>query len=140
MIDRDPFSINQLGHPYQGNIYYGFARSAGLNYWQSLAYTLAGSFLWETAGETTPPSLNDHITSGIGGSFVGEALFRMASLLLEGGGENPGVLARAGRGGALPAHRLQPSRLRRPVRARLPEPRSGRSSFACGSAPPSPRT
>src|ERR1700758_4824767 len=40
VIDRDPFSVNQLGHPYQGGIYYGFARSAGLSYWQSALYTL----------------------------------------------------------------------------------------------------
>ncbi len=90
VIDNDPFSVNQIGHPYQGSIYYGFARSAGLNYWQSALYTLAGSYLWETFGETTPPSLNDHIASGIGGTFVGEPLFRMASLLLEGGGDAPG--------------------------------------------------
>ncbi|HEV8311049.1 MAG TPA: DUF3943 domain-containing protein, partial [Methylomirabilota bacterium] len=90
VIDHDPFSVNQLGHPYQGSIYYGLGRSSGLNYWQSLLYTLAGSFLWETAGETSPPSLNDHIASGIAGTFVGEPLFRMASLLLEGGGERPG--------------------------------------------------
>ena len=90
-FDRDPFSVNQIGHPYQGNIYYGIARSTGLKYWESLLYGLAGSFLWETAGETTPPSLNDHVTTAIGGSFLGETMFRMASLLLEGGGEEPGV-------------------------------------------------
>ena len=53
-------------------------------------YTIGGSFLWETVGETTPPSINDHISTGIGGTFVGEAMFRMASLLLERGGETPG--------------------------------------------------
>ena len=90
VFDSDPFSINQLGHPYQGGIYYGLARSAGLNYWQSLLYTIGGSFAWETAGERTPPSINDHVATGIGGTFVGEALFRMASLLLEGGGAQPG--------------------------------------------------
>jgi hypothetical protein len=90
-LDRDPFSINQLGHPYQGSIYHGAARSAGLNYWESLLYTIGGSFLWETAGETTRPSINDHVASGVGGTFLGEALFRMSSLLLEGGGERPGV-------------------------------------------------
>jgi hypothetical protein len=90
VYDKDPFSVNQLGHPYQGSIYYGLARSAGLEYWQALLYTLAGSFVWETYGETTPPSINDHVATGIGGTFVGEALFRMASLLLEGGGESPG--------------------------------------------------
>jgi Domain of unknown function (DUF3943) len=90
-FDKDPFSINQIGHPYQGSIYYGLGRSAGLNYWESLAGTLLGSFLWETAGETTKPSLNDYVTTTLGGSFVGEAMFRMASLLLEGGGETPGI-------------------------------------------------
>src|SRR6185436_20781913 len=72
------------------SVYYGFARSARLSYLESLLYTLAGSFLWETYGETTRPSLNDQITTGIGGTFVGEAMFRMASLLLEGGGDTPG--------------------------------------------------
>lgn len=88
-VDFDEFQINQLYHPYQGAMYFGFGRSAGLSYWQSLMYSIGGSELWETAGETTLPSLNDHIASGIGGSFLGEALFRMASLVLEGGGEEP---------------------------------------------------
>ena len=87
--DRDPFNINQLGHPYQGSIYHGFARSAGLNYWESLGYTLAGSAFWEIAGEKVPPSKNDMISTGLGGSFLGEALFRMSSLVLEKGGNTP---------------------------------------------------
>jgi len=91
VFDTDPFSVNQIGHPYQGSIYYGLARSAGLNFWESFGYTLFGSFLWETAGETTLPSINDYVTTSVGGSFVGEAAFRMASLLLEGGGETPGL-------------------------------------------------
>lgn len=90
-IDNDSFKINQLYHPYQGAMYFGFGRSAGLSYWQSLFYSLFGSELWETAGEIDPPSFNDQIASGIGGSFLGEPLFRMASLVLEGGGENPAL-------------------------------------------------
>lgn len=82
-VDRDPFTVNQLGHPYQGSIYHGFARASGLNYWEGLAYTFVGSAFWEIAGETSPPSRNDQITTGIGGTFLGEALFRMASLALE---------------------------------------------------------
>jgi hypothetical protein len=89
VVENDPFDINQIGHPYQGSMYHGFARSAGLNYWQSLGYTFAGSIFWEIAGETTRPSKNDQIASGIGGSFLGEALFRMANLLLENGGPTP---------------------------------------------------
>src|ERR1700720_1742416 len=83
VVDSDPFKTNQLGHPYQGSMYHGFARSAGLGYWESLAYTFAGSALWEIAGEKTPPSRNDQVASGIGGSFLGEVLFRLANLVLE---------------------------------------------------------
>jgi hypothetical protein len=81
--DNDPFKTNQLGHPYQGSMYHGFARSAGLSYWESLGYAFAGSAMWEIAGENTRPSRNDQIASGIGGTFLGEALFRMSSLVLE---------------------------------------------------------
>ena len=89
-VDQDAFAMNQFAHPYQGSMYHGFARSAGLNYWESFLYTNVGSFLWETGGETTHPSINDQIASGIGGTFFGEALFRMASLVLEGDGGKPG--------------------------------------------------
>jgi hypothetical protein len=89
-VDSDPFRTNQLGHPYQGSMYHGFARSAGFGFWPSLGYTFAGSALWEIAGENTPPSRNDQVASGIGGSFLGESLYRMSSLLLEkGGGLSP---------------------------------------------------
>lgn len=90
VVDSDPYKINQLLHPYQGSIYHGFARSAGYGFWGSLAYTFGGSLLWEIAGETTPPSRNDQVASGIAGSFLGESLFRMASLILE-KGEGPSL-------------------------------------------------
>ena len=57
----------------------------GSSYWQSVAYTFAGSALWEIAGETTPPSKNDQIASGIAGTFLGEPLFRTSRLLLDRG-------------------------------------------------------
>jgi hypothetical protein len=96
IIDNDPFATNQFLHPYQGSLYHGFARSAGLNYWEALGYDVAGSALWEIAGETGPPSLNDQITTSIAGSFLGEALFRMSSHVLEVGGEHPGFFRRLG--------------------------------------------
>lgn len=83
VVDNDPFRTNQLGHPYQGSIYHGFARSAGLDFWESLGYTFAGSAFWEVAGEKVPPSRNDQINTGIGGAFLGEALFRLSSLMIE---------------------------------------------------------
>ena len=83
VVDRDPFLVNQLGHPYQGSIYHGFARSAGLNFWESWGYTFLGSAIWEIAGETTLPSRNDQVATGIGGAFLGESLFRLSNLVLE---------------------------------------------------------
>jgi len=90
VIDKDPFATNQFLHPYGGSIYYGLARSTGLSFWESFGYATAGSFLWELGGETGPPSINDQITTPIAGSFLGEPLFRLASLLLENDGGPPG--------------------------------------------------
>src|ERR1039458_10838605 len=42
-----------------------------------------------TAGERVPPSRNDQINTGIGGSFLGEALFRLSKLMIEHGGDTP---------------------------------------------------
>jgi hypothetical protein len=81
--DNDPYQINQFAHPYQGALYHGFARSAGIDYWGASAYTFAGSVAWEIAGEKTLPARNDQIASGVAGSFLGEVLFRMSSLVIE---------------------------------------------------------
>lgn len=89
-FDGDSFEVNQFLHPYQGTVYQGFARSSGLGFWESSLYTFLGSFVWEVAGETTRPSTNDQVASGIGGSFLGEPLFRLTSLVLEDGGDHPG--------------------------------------------------
>jgi hypothetical protein len=94
VVDDDPFEINQFLHPYQGAMYHGIARSNGLGYWPSVAYTFAGSALWEVAGETTPPSRNDQIASGIAGSFLGEPLFRISRLLLDRSDRGPGAWRR----------------------------------------------
>jgi hypothetical protein len=94
--DRDPFEINQMGHPYQGSVYFNIARSNGLTFWESLGYAFAGSAVWEVAGETTPPSRNDQITTSFGGSFLGEALYRMANLVLDRGDGSKPLLRETG--------------------------------------------
>ncbi len=96
VFDQDPFNINQFAHPYQGATMYGLARSSGFGFWGSLAYSNAGSFLWKMAGETDPPSINDQITTGNAGSLLGEALFRMAELVLNDGGSKPDIWYEAG--------------------------------------------
>jgi hypothetical protein len=90
VVDDDPFQVNQIGHPYQGAMYHGIARSNGQNYWSSMAYTFAGSAMWEIAGETTQPSFNDQIASGVAASFLGESLFRVSRLLLDRSDGKPG--------------------------------------------------
>ena len=90
VVDNDQFSVNQFLHPYGGSVYYGLARSAGLNFWESFLYSSAGSVLWELGGEKTNPSINDMIATPIGGSFLGEPFFRMANLLLESENGRPG--------------------------------------------------
>jgi hypothetical protein len=91
VVEDDPFEVNQFLHPYQGAMYHDLARSTGHGYWAAAVYTFAGSALWEIAGETTPPSKNDQIASGIAGSFLGEPLFRTARMLLDRSRGRPGV-------------------------------------------------
>ncbi len=74
--DNDQFSVNQFLHPYGGTVYFGLARSAAPNFWESWLYTEAGSLLWELGGEKTCHSINDQITTTFGGTFLGEPLFR----------------------------------------------------------------
>ena len=96
VVDNDPFKVNQFGHPYQGSLYHGAARSTGLSYWEASALTFAGSAWWEITGERTPPARNDQIASGIAGSFLGEPLFRMAHLMLKNRSEVPYVWRQVG--------------------------------------------
>jgi hypothetical protein len=83
--DQDPFNVNQFAHPYQGATMYALARSSGHTFWTSLIHANVGSFIWKMAGETDPPSSNDMITTGQAGSLLGEALYRMADLVLKNG-------------------------------------------------------
>jgi hypothetical protein len=87
-FDQDPFAISQLGHPYQGSMMYGFARSSGLNFWEGLLYSNVGSYMWMIAGETDNPRINGQITTGNAGSLLGEELYRMACVVLEDGGDD----------------------------------------------------
>ena len=96
VFDKDPFNVNQFAHPYQGATMYGLARSSGLGFWESAAYSNVGSFLWKMAGETDPPSINDMITTGNAGSLLGEALFRMAGLVLQENGGHPDTMHEIG--------------------------------------------
>ena len=81
--DQDQFATNQFGHPYEGSMYYTAPRSLGLSFYESFLISELGSFLWETAGETEPPSVNDQITTPIAGSILGEVLFRLSGRVVD---------------------------------------------------------
>jgi hypothetical protein len=90
VLDTDPYQVDQFLHPLQGSVFHGFARSSGLDFWESMGYAFGGSLLWKYAGETDKPTINDQVADTFAGPFLGEPLFRMASLILEGGGPHPG--------------------------------------------------
>lgn len=79
--DNDNFWVNQIGHPYQGALPFMAARSAGLPFWAAAPYTVASSVAWELLMEAEPPSINDLITTSVGGIVFGEVLQRSARML-----------------------------------------------------------
>lgn len=91
VYDDDVFAVNQFAHPYGGSGLFLTARSSGLGFWTSTGYAFVGSLLWETLMENEPPSINDQITTSIGGAFIGEALHRWGRAVLHGGGEEPSI-------------------------------------------------
>jgi hypothetical protein len=81
--DKDKFGINFIGHPYSGTLSYNAGRANGYNYYQSAAFSVAGSLMWEYFGENTRPSYNDIIYTPINGVFLGEILYRLSSNILD---------------------------------------------------------
>jgi hypothetical protein len=81
--DVDAFPTNQLGHPYQGGLYFAAARASKLGYWTATLYTLVGSLQWEMFMENELPSYNDLVTTTFGGAAAGEVLYRLSSAILD---------------------------------------------------------
>jgi hypothetical protein len=79
--DLDDFTVNQVGHPYQGNNYFNSARANGLSFWESAGMTAFGSATWEYFGETNNASLNDLINTTLGGIALGEMFHRVGWLV-----------------------------------------------------------
>jgi hypothetical protein len=75
--DSDEYFTNQFGHPYQGSIYHAAARSNGFTFYESLLFDAFGSATWELFAETNAPSVNDLISTTIGGASLGEMFHRL---------------------------------------------------------------
>jgi Domain of unknown function (DUF3943) len=81
--DRGEFGMNQLLHPYSGSIYFNSARTNNLSFETSAIFTLGGSLTWELFMENHYPSMNDMITTTLGGIALGEVLFRLSNLMID---------------------------------------------------------
>jgi hypothetical protein len=75
--DRDEYFTNQFGHPYQGSIYHTAARSNGFIFYQAILFDAFGSLYWELLCETNTPSINDLISTTLGGAALGEMFHRL---------------------------------------------------------------
>ncbi len=80
--DDNLFATNQIAHPYHGQFYFNSFRSNNYSFLQSTLATVAGSYVWETAGETEPPSINDIINTSFGGTILGEMTHRLSHHIL----------------------------------------------------------
>lgn len=81
--DGDSFQTNNFAHPYHGALFFSAGRTNGYNFWESTAFSLAGSAIWETFGETYRPAFNDWIYTGLGGANLGEILYRLSSMVTD---------------------------------------------------------
>ena len=81
--DADGLLTNMFAHPFNGSMYYNFARSSGYNYWTSLGVAAIGSWQWEFFMEIEPPAWNDWIMTSYGGSMLGEMFYRFSNLIID---------------------------------------------------------
>lgn len=81
--DGDNFLTNNFSHPYHGALFFNAGRTNGYDFWESTAFSLTGSAIWEHFGETFRPSFNDWIYTGIGGANLGEILYRLSSMVTD---------------------------------------------------------
>ncbi|MGQ0505914.1 MAG: DUF3943 domain-containing protein, partial [Myxococcaceae bacterium] len=89
VFDVDYFFTNQFGHPYQGAMVHTAARSSGMSFWESSLYTFFASLAWEYLFERDAPSINDQITTTLGGVLLGEVLHRTYRFLVDGSAGPP---------------------------------------------------
>lgn len=80
--DNDHLGTNMFAHPYNGSLFFNAGRSNGYNFWQSSMFAIAGSAMWEMFMECEYPSTNDIIATPIGGTAIGEVLYRTADVII----------------------------------------------------------
>ncbi len=110
VLDNDSYSGNQFSHPYHGSMFYGAARYHGHSYYTAAVYPLIGSMVWEYFCENNLPAFNDFLSTGIGGSAIGEVTYRTSDIIFDNSKTGVGRVIRELVGGFLNpargAHRL----------------------------------
>ena len=79
VIVLNNFITNNFSHPYHGALFFSAGRTNGYNFWESTAWSLSGSAIFEYFGETFRPAFNDWIYTGVGGANLGEIIYRLSS-------------------------------------------------------------
>lgn len=80
--DSNTFPMNFVLHPLSGSAYYGFPRTNGLNVLESFALGTAASLTWEFLLEFNERlSINDLLTTPVGGMAIGEFFYRFGRYL-----------------------------------------------------------
>lgn len=83
LSDPDKFTVDQLGHPIHGGLYFNTARTNGFSFWESIPFALVGAWTWQMGMERDAHSLNDFVTSSMGGPTIGEPMFRLSRMILD---------------------------------------------------------
>ena len=81
--DSDSFKVNQTSHPYHGSLFFNAARENGYGFWESGAFALMGSLIWECCMENSRPSTNDLVNTTLGGMTRGEVSHRVSAMILD---------------------------------------------------------
>jgi hypothetical protein len=87
-FDNNTHVTNNILHPFAGASYYLLSRSNGMSIASSALYTAASSATWEWMLEWREKiSINDQVTTSIGGIAIGEFLVDLGSYLNSAPGE-----------------------------------------------------
>ncbi len=87
--DEDVWTINYIGHPYFGGVYYQVARKSGYSQWDSFSYSaLMSTFYWEYGLEAFAevPSIQDLVVTPVGGWIYGEWAHQTEKDIIANGG------------------------------------------------------
>lgn len=90
VLDEDSVTINYIGHPVSGAVYYAMARNDGLDPLGSFLFaTLMSSFFWECGYEAFAeiPSIQDLVSTPVVGALMGEYMHYLEQQLDKSGGK-----------------------------------------------------